>query len=136
MFFLAEFFEKWVCKWSPHSPDLRRLSFSLWRWPPHSPDLSPLDFFQRSYLKNIVYKDAPRHIAERKKKIKDVITEINTTMCRMVFTNLLKRASSCLIECGHFQHLLWFKSYLVEIYTSLHYPIIGFFFLVPSEVTF
>ncbi len=38
--------------------------------PPHIPDLSPpLDFFLWSYLKNIVYKDAPQSIAELKKKL-------------------------------------------------------------------
>ncbi len=70
-------------------------------------DLSLLDFFLRSYLKNIVYKDAPRCFAQLKKKIETAIREIDTAMCLTVFANLLKVASSCLAnEGGHFEHAL------------------------------
>ncbi len=90
MSFLAELFRERICNWPSHSPDLSLLHFSL-----------------RSYLKNIVCKDAPRSIAKFKKKIEDVIREVNTTMCRMVFANLLKRAFLCPLNGGdNFEHLL------------------------------
>ncbi len=45
--------------------------------------------------------------AELKKKNEDTIREIDTTMCRIVFENLLKRASLCLVNEGvHFEHFL------------------------------
>ncbi len=93
MSFLAEFFGERICK-----------------WPPCCPDLSLLDFFLQSYLKNIVSKDAPQSIADRKKKIKDAVRETDTTMCWMVLANLLKRNSSCLAnEGGYSEHLQSFK---------------------------
>ncbi len=72
MSFLAEFFGEQIC-----------------RWPLRSPDLSTLHLFLLSYVKNIVYKDARRSIAERKKKIEDAVRELNTSICRTVFANLI-----------------------------------------------
>ncbi len=90
--FLAEYFEE-----------------QIYEWPPCSPDLNPLDFFPRSFLKNIVCKDARRSIAELKKKIENAIRIINSTLCRKIFANLLKWASLSLTnERGHFEHRWWF----------------------------
>ncbi len=91
--FLTKFFGERIYKWQSHSPNLSRLDFFLW-----------------TYLKNIVYTDAPQSTAKLKKKTEGAIREINTTMCLMVFANLLKKASSCLVnEGGNFKHILWFK---------------------------
>ncbi len=69
------------------------------------PDLSPLDFFLWTFLKNIVYKDALRNIAEIKKKIESAIRITDTIMRLTVSSNLLQMASSCLVnEEGHFEY--------------------------------
>ncbi len=49
--------------------------------------------------------NALRSIAEVKKKTEHAISEIDTIMCRMVFTNLPSRASSFLVNEGHFENL-------------------------------
>ncbi len=46
----------------------------------------------------------------QEKKIEDPIWEVDTTMRRIPFTNLLKTVFSCKAnEGGHFEHLLGFK---------------------------
>ncbi len=65
-----------------------------WKWPPRSTDLIPLDFFLWRYVKNIIYKDAPRSIAKVKKKLMMQLGK-SITLCVQVFANFLKRASSC-----------------------------------------
>ncbi len=100
----------------------------------------PFVFFPVKYLKNVVYKDAPRDIVELKRKTEGASKEIDTTMCRMVFTNLLKRLV-CVwrmkeIILNTYCDLKGFFFFLKYLF-SLYCPFISIFlFPVPSEITF
>lgn len=72
--------------------------FSATPWPPRSPDLSILDFFIWGYIKNNIYKEMPRTIAELKTKITRFSNAIPVVMLQRSFADLRRR----LLECQQF----------------------------------
>ena len=61
-----------------------------------SPDLSPPDFFLWGYLKDRVYQEKPRTLADLKKKIQDERKAICTRT-----TSVRLKLSNC--SCNHYQ---------------------------------
>ena len=55
-------------------------------WSPHSPDLSPPDFFLWGYLKDRVYQDKPRNLADLKNKIRKECKAIKPEVFKAVMT--------------------------------------------------
>ncbi|KDR23995.1 hypothetical protein L798_07934 [Zootermopsis nevadensis] len=76
-------------------------------WPPRSPDLTSPDFFLWGYLKQKVYANNPRTVAELQTNIERCIATIPQAMLRRVSRNVIKRVNLCHREGGsHFKHLL------------------------------
>lgn len=76
-------------------------------WPPRSPDLTSPDFFLWGYLKDRVYKNRPRSLAELREAIRNEISNINEDTLRKTSQNMVRRVQLCMdAGGGHFQHLL------------------------------
>ena len=76
-------------------------------WAPHSPDLSPPDFFLWGYLKDRVYKNRPRSIADLKNEIRREIGAITPQMRRNVMQSFRKRIDACIERNrGHLEHVI------------------------------
>ncbi len=74
-------------------------------------------------MKNVVYKDPVRDIAELQRRINDEITSISKqTLCN-VFQNIVKRMNLCIhADGGHFEHLLYINLYEIKLQeTYYHY---------------
>jgi transposase len=75
-------------------------------WPPRSPDLTPPDFFLWAFLKERVYKNAPRNLEQLRANITAEILAIQPPLLQNVFKSFSNRLNMCqLVEGGHFQHL-------------------------------
>lgn len=76
-------------------------------WAPHSPDLSPPDYFLWGFLKDKVYADKPRTIAELKKKIEEECNAISSITCKKVMNNFCARLKKCKDQRGgHLEQML------------------------------
>lgn len=64
-------------------------------WPSRSCDLNPLDFFLWGYVKDRVNTDRPQTLDQLKNNIRQVIGEIQPSMCRKVVENYIKRVKVC-----------------------------------------
>ena len=53
-------------------------------WPPYSPDLNPCDFFLWGYLKDRVYREAPRTISDLRTSIEQEIKAIGKELLEQV----------------------------------------------------
>lgn len=72
------------------------------KWPPRSPDLSPLDFFLWGFLKDCVYRTAPKILPELKNWIQKVIEDMHDEMCQNVIQNYVRRLCYCVhVAEGH-----------------------------------
>ena len=60
-------------------------------WPPYSPDLNPLDFFLWGYLKDKIFKDAPKTINELRRAIADVVGSVPAESCGRTSRSFEKR---------------------------------------------
>ncbi len=85
--------------------DDRLISHGLWL--PRSPDLAPNDFFLWGYIKEKVYVNHPRTLAELEANITKVIEEVPQTVLKRVFSNLVHRVECCIMsERGQFEFLM------------------------------
>ena len=76
-------------------------------WSPHSPDLSPPDFYLWGLLKDRVYQNNPKTIAEWKLAITQNICAIKREECARVIDNFARRLQECLRRNGgHLEHVL------------------------------
>ena len=75
-------------------------------WSPHSPDLSPPDFYLWGLLKDRVYQNNPKTIAELKLAITQNICAIKREECARVIDNFARRLQECLRRNGgHLEHV-------------------------------
>ena len=75
-------------------------------WSPHSPDLSPPDFYLWGLLKDRVYQNNPKTIAELKLAITQNICAIKREECARVIDNFARRLQECLRRNGgHLEHI-------------------------------
>ena len=75
-------------------------------WFPHSPDLSPPDFYLWGLLKDRVYQNNPKTIAELKLAITQNICAIKREECARVIDNFARRLQECLRRNGgHLEHV-------------------------------
>ena len=65
-------------------------------WPPYSPDLNPCDFFLWGYLKERIYRHAPRTHQDLKKANTDEVLTIGNEVLDNVFDNFIVRLSHVL----------------------------------------
>ena len=73
-------------------------------WPPYSPDMNPCDFFLWGYLKEQVYRSAPRTIAELQERVRIEIGKISRATLSEVarsFQDRLKAVDEA--EGGHIE---------------------------------
>ena len=76
-------------------------------WAPHSPDLNPPDFYLWGFLKDNVYENHPKTIAELKQAITFKIRTITKQVCVKVINNFARRIKECLkLNGGHLEHVL------------------------------
>lgn len=76
-------------------------------WPPRSPDLSSCDFYLWGNLKQKVYVNNPRTLAQLQQNITSAIRSITRVELQAVSANVVRRAQQCIDVNGeHFQHLL------------------------------
>jgi Helix-turn-helix domain (DUF4817) len=76
-------------------------------WASHSPDLNPPDFFLWGYVKDRVYVNKPRTIAQLKDAVSDVVRGISPDVCRNVVDNFTVRVRECSARNGaHVEHVL------------------------------
>jgi len=74
-------------------------------WPPRSPDLTPLDFSIWGMLKDIVYGQNLRTIAELKEGIENACAHFDQEMCQKICRSVLHRARECIAANGaQFEH--------------------------------
>ena len=79
-----------VQEWSPHLPDLNHPDFNLW-----------------GFLKDNVYKNNPKSIAELKTAITHQIRGIQKEECVRVIDNFARRLQVCLQRKGRYiEHVL------------------------------
>lgn len=69
-------------------------------WPPRSPDLTVADFFLWGYLKEQVYKEAPRTVEDLKNRIQEACEAIPAAVCRNSCRSVLERLHACKAEGG------------------------------------
>lgn len=76
-------------------------------WPSRSPDLTPCDYFLWGYIKDRVYRDTPRTLAELKAKIETITQSITEETLQNVLKNMKMRLDFVIREKGgRFEHLL------------------------------
>lgn len=76
-------------------------------WPPYSPDLNPCDFFLWGYLKDNVYRCAPRTLDDLKNSISEFISKIEREMVLKVMQGFENRLRNIVISEGsHFENLV------------------------------
>lgn len=76
-------------------------------WPAYSPDLNPCDFFLWGYLKDRVYKNRPRTIADLKQAIIDEASNIPPDVLSRTIANFKKRCYGVRLAKGrHIEHTL------------------------------
>ena len=77
------------------------------KWPPTSPDLNPCDFFLWGFLKQEVFKQAPRTLTELRLKIEQCAAAIKRETLIRVFDNMCIRTREVVNRRGgHFEHIL------------------------------
>lgn len=76
-------------------------------WPPYSPDLNPCDFFLWGYLKDRIYKNAPKTIDQLKSAITREIQTITTDLLERVSDGFEHRLRHLVRSQGrHFEHMI------------------------------
>ena len=74
---------------------LRRTDFP---WPPHPPDLNPRDYFLWGYLKERIYNNNPKTLADLKDNIKSEIMKIPIHMIKQVIDNFNTRVRAVILQ--------------------------------------
>jgi hypothetical protein len=69
-------------------------------WPPRSPDLTPCDYFLWGFLKDRVYIQRPKNLAELRESIEENFKWVNKEMLQRVSKNLISRLRTCLDHNG------------------------------------
>jgi hypothetical protein len=62
---------------------------------PRSPDLNPLDFFLRSYVKNIVYQVKINYLQHLKPRVRDVVATATPYMLQATWNEVEYRLDIC-----------------------------------------
>ncbi len=76
-------------------------------WPARSPDLTPTDYFMWGYIKDIVYNNKPRNLADLKQSSVTAFHTIDTGLCKKVCESVPERLQRCIDADGHqFEHLI------------------------------
>ena len=76
-------------------------------WPPYSPDLNPCDSFLWGYIKDKVYSNNPKTIAELKTAIQEVINSIDVPTLQRVMQNFAIRLRHIITNDGrHIEHVI------------------------------
>lgn len=76
-------------------------------WPPYSPDLSPLDFFLWGYVKDRVYKNRPKSLAELSQAVKQQLHHVPAESCRRTIASFEKRLRYVItVDGGHVENVL------------------------------
>lgn len=82
----------------------QRFGYGL-TWPSYSPDMNPCDFFLWGYLKDRVWKNRPRNIADLKQAILDEAANIDPGILRRTIANFKKRCEGVVLAQGrHIEH--------------------------------
>jgi hypothetical protein len=77
-------------------------------WPAYSPDLNPLDFFFWGYLKDRIYKDAPRTLGGLETVIGNEISSIKNDLLESAIHNFRIRIRYVIeSQGGHFETLVY-----------------------------
>ena len=76
-------------------------------WPLYSPDLSVLDFFLWGYVKDKIYKNKPKTLAELENAIEKTIREIPRETCARAIGSFEKRLRMCVsLDGGHIENVI------------------------------
>lgn len=76
-------------------------------WPPYSPDLSPLDFFLWGYVKDKVYREAPKTIPELRRKVEETIRNIGPEILHRTIQSFEKRCRYLIVaDGGHIENII------------------------------
>ena len=76
-------------------------------WPPYSPDLNPCDFFLWGCIKDKVYKNNPKSLAELRQNIETEIKSISTETLAAVINNFVIRLRYVISTEGkHIEHIM------------------------------
>lgn len=76
-------------------------------WPARSPDLTPLDYFLWGYVKSVVFKTVCGSLAELRRRIVEVCSEITPQTLHNVREEFTTRLFMCQeMQGGHVEHLL------------------------------
>ena len=76
-------------------------------WAPRSPDLTPCDFFLWGYLKQKVFSEPLKNLAELRQRITDHVQLIEMSTLKKCFLNIEKRLELVLENGGaHIEHLI------------------------------
>ena len=99
MRFLDEEYNGCVLALGADRPPLRGVE-----WSPRSPDLNPLDYSVWSILKDRVYKPRPSNLQELKDKIREEVSNLSEDLLRRIVLNLRSRAELYIANNGgHFE---------------------------------
>ena len=69
-------------------------------WPPRSCDLTPMDFFLRGYLKDLVYSQSPRTLADLQYRIVEAMNFVPMEMILRVIRHVPERLRQCYATAG------------------------------------
>ena len=76
-------------------------------WPPYSPDLNPCDFFLWGFLKDNVFRNAPRTLLDMKEAISKCLKEIPISTFEAVCAGFENRLRDVVLsDGGHFENLI------------------------------